>query len=52
MAKENPSADELLKKCFEDSFDNLETLFEQGRRISDNRFKKNLHCFVPGMVYY
>jgi uncharacterized radical SAM superfamily protein len=49
---ESLSADETLKKCFEAPLDSLGPLFDRARRISDDRFSKTLHCYVPGMVHY
>ena len=51
-SSESLSVDELLKKCFEEPLDSLESLFDRGRKIADDRFEKVLHCYVPGMVHY
>lgn len=45
-------SEELLERCFDLSFKELEPLFDNAYQISRKNFSDTIHFYVPGMVHF
>jgi len=45
-------SEELLAKCFNQPFEELESLFDEAYKVSRINFSNLIHFYVPGMVHY